>query len=102
VADKQAIELRHLMSMSSGLLYEYTLPAMHGGPKPAPTEAQPEALKKQLELEIPYKGKPGTGLAFNDGRPSKQPQGTAPREELSSGVGRNCVQAKIYAAASLA
>jgi CubicO group peptidase (beta-lactamase class C family) len=55
------------LNMYRRMVNDYILPAMHGGPKPAPTDAQREALRKELELAAQTKGKPGTDLAFNDG-----------------------------------
>jgi CubicO group peptidase (beta-lactamase class C family) len=49
------------------MVNDYILPAMKMIPKPPPTDAAQQALRKEIELSAQSKGVPGTSLAFNDG-----------------------------------
>jgi CubicO group peptidase (beta-lactamase class C family) len=48
------------------MVNDYILPAMKTLPRPTPSDAAREALRRELELSAHAAGVPGTDLAFND------------------------------------
>jgi CubicO group peptidase (beta-lactamase class C family) len=55
------------LNMYRRMVNDYILPAMQTLPRPQPSQATQQALKKELDLALQSRGVPGTDLAFNDG-----------------------------------